>query len=425
MCHKQAGNRSVPKCARAKKQTASELQHEQSGRWLESLKNSRPTLRCTADSADMLANLSIQPLSKATRTLATGDNNHISTYIKNHQDTATDLRLKTTRADWINSRTTGHTWITWRHWPSRAGGQTEASLLERLARKSTVIETVRLVANGGGHLAWYWELIFAKLHTRSLRTLAPEHKQNLRPQQCQTSCSPASARLHPPNKEWWLDKHFHVSFCGAQNKRLGVLAHGVANKVDTCLLQRLPSDLVWNPQSVSCFTLCLVHPQINYEVIVPCKWLQVVEVPWIQKGEVRLRPRTNWQSKYSSTTLLFTFSLMQKARDHSGGVILKFNVKFIRYHSTFCNALANLQYILEQVVFYEWLWNGHSWFPSAYEPLPMIVTKTIWQATFWQISSPLSSWQLTCRQTRFKSVSGSGACKCQFWPSPSRSGELQ
>ncbi len=138
MCHKQAGNRSVPKCARAKKQTASELQHEQSARWLESLKNSRPTLRCTADSADMLANLSIQPLSKATRTLATGDNNHISTYIKNHQDTATDLRLKTTRADWINSRTTGHTWITWRHWPSGAGGQTEASLLERLARKSTV-----------------------------------------------------------------------------------------------------------------------------------------------------------------------------------------------------------------------------------------------------------------------------------------------
>lgn len=102
-------------------------------------------------------------------------------------------------------------------------------------------------------LAWYWE--FAKLHTRSLRTLASEYNRNLRPQLCQTSCSPASARLHPPNKEWWLDKHFHLPRRSEKQKTRSFGPWHVANKVDTCqeLQKRLPSDLLWNPyRSVSC-----------------------------------------------------------------------------------------------------------------------------------------------------------------------------
>ena len=95
----------------------------------------------------------------------------------------------------------------------------------------------------------------AKLHTGSLRTLASEYNRNLRPQLCQTSCSPASARLHPPNKEWWLDKHFHLPLRSEKQKTRSFGPWHVANKVDTCqeLQKRLPSDLLWNPyRSVSC-----------------------------------------------------------------------------------------------------------------------------------------------------------------------------
>ena len=256
-------------------------------------------------------------LSKATRMLATRDNNHIWTYIKNHQDTA-DIRLKNTRADWINGRTTGHTRITWRR-PSRSGGPYWGiRLCVRQFDSLTCCYRKEWAQWAPGPLAWYWE--FAKLHTRSLRTLASEYNRNLRPQQCQTSCSPASARLHPPNKEWWLDKHFHLPRRSEKQKTRSFGPWLVANKADTCqeLQKRLPSDLLWNPyRSVSCAIHRLPCPPRRSTTKWSCRAndSKSSKSRGFKRGKCASGP-ANWQSKYSGTTLLFTSSLIQNARDH-------------------------------------------------------------------------------------------------------------